>query len=607
MCGIAGVVDIDGLPPESKRNVETMMSRLRHRGPDDSGIHEDPGHRAVLGHRRLTILDLTDAGHQPLSRDGRHWLTYNGEVYNFRELRAELDRGGQSRPFRSSGDTEVVAAAWERWGAEALDRLRGMFAFAVWDESEHRLVLARDAIGIKPLYWAPYGGGIAFASEIKALTALPSIDLEIDGSAIDDYLTYGYIPHPKTAYRRIRELAPGSLMFVDRSGIRTETWWRPATVDGVHDAASALLATLRSGVASQLVSDVPIGVLLSSGFDSSAVAALASEASPGLLTFTMDIGDGDRSEAAAARHFAGLIGSEHREESVRSEIGRAQIEDVVDTWDQPFADSSALPTGDVCRLARRHVKVAIAGDGGDELFGGYDRHHKWLRLGRFDRVPSSATAGRALSSALPRASRVWRAARLLALRDADRYAALAGLFGPDLKRRIAGPALAQDAEEDAAWAIRRHWHDDLDPLSRCTWADLRTYLPDDILTKVDRASMRASLEVRPPLLDTPVVELVTSVPAEARFRVGDQKPLLRDALAGTLPAEVFERRKRGFSLPLTDWLGERSGELVAELRDGPACREGFLRADRIDELARPPFRGDHLWAALVLDAWLRRQ
>ena len=577
MCGIAGIV---GVAPDPAV-IERMVERLRHRGPDDHGIWRSED--AQLGHARLAILDLSAAGHQPMVRD-QLVISYNGEVYNFRELRRQLPG-----PFRSDCDTEVVLAAYAEHGERCLHRLRGMFAFAVWDARRHRLFAARDRLGIKPLFYRQLPGGLAFASEIKALLELGRPP--VDASALRDYLSYRYVPAPKTVYAEIRELPPGhTLVWEAGAPLEIARWWEPAaavTITDMDEAVQRLGRLLATAVPMHTLADVPVGVFLSGGIDSTTTVAFVDRP----RTFTLGSEVGHRDEAPVAREVAAHFGAEHHEllaEAVDLELA---LETQPRLFDQPFGDSGSWATFLVSRMAREHVTVALCGEGGDELFCGYQWYRRWAE------TPPGAALRRA-AGLLPIFSALGRSLRRRAATGLERYVAFLGPFTVEQKRALVGPRLAEEGYDDL-WFYRRHWREELPPLKRLQWADLHTYLAGDLLTRVDRASMAHSLELRPPLLDHELVELALSLdgPLLLDPATGTGKLVVRRLMEGRVPAGLFDRPKRGFNLPIRRWVARRP-RLLRDALDRLA-EAGIIRRPRALS-----FTGEQAWALLSLDRWM---
>jgi asparagine synthase (glutamine-hydrolysing) len=579
MCGIVGIV---GCPPEDTRVIERMTERLHHRGPDDRGTWRSAD--AQLGHTRLSILDLSPAGHQPM-RLGDLVLTYNGEIYNFRRLRCGLEG-----PFVSDGDTEVLLHLYARDGAACLGQLTGMFAFAVWDQRHRRLFAARDRLGIKPLYYRPLPGGLAFASEIKALLELGQP--AVDPTAIRDVLTYGWVPTPKSAFSGIHKLPPGHAMTWQDGRLSIERYWQPDPRTEITDMAEAcerLDALLGDVVPDHTLSDVPVGVFLSGGIDSTTVTAYLDH--PKTFTLSQDVAH--RSEAPAARIAASHFGTDHHEVRAGAVDLEQALSAMPDLYDEPFGDSGAWSVWMISRLARRRVTVALSGEGGDELFCGYQWYSRWFT------TPSSPVHD-VLARLVPPVTNFGRSLHRNATSGLERYATFLGVFTPQQKRALLGPRLV-DAHDDDLWFYRKNWRDDLDPLQRLQWADVHTYLPEGMLTKVDRASMDHSLEVRPPLLDHRIVEFAFKLhPSLQRdIRGGHGKLVVRQLMADRIPPGHFDRPKKGFNLPIRRWVRRHPGMIDAAL--DRLADAGVIRRPRITM-----FKNEQVWALLVLDRWLER-
>jgi len=616
MCGIVGLVRGGRSDHDA---VQRMNDALTHRGPDDAGIREWSDHGVSLGQRRLSIIDLSPLGRNPMANeDGSVWIVYNGEIYNFPELRRELEQLGHT--FRSHTDTEVILHAYEEWGDDHVHRLRGMFAYALYDRRPantspggFRLLLVRDRLGIKPLFYYTRPGCFAFASEIKGLLACDGIDREIDWTALYDFLTYWYIPAPKSAYVHIRKLPPAHLLVLDERGATVREYWtlpahaRSSGSRTPEEGVAQVAETLGQVVRDHLLSDVPLGVLLSGGVDSSAVTALASGAvHPPLRTFAAGFDVEDHSELDYARIVAAHYNTHHTESVVGRESLDRMLPHVLALYDEPFADTSAIPTYYVTAAAGEHVKVLLSGDGGDEVFAGYNWYGSWLARQSHDRVP--LVAGRLLAPLAewwPADRRGKALLNSLSRRALARYAAPMELFSPAQKRKLLAPSRLREFEGyDDYWHFRRFWREDLDPLARMQYLDLKTFLPDDILTKVDRASMASSVEVRPPLLDHELVELVFSMPSSWSLRAGEQKWLLKRAVEDRLPSAVLDRSKKGFSAPMTPWIAGSREWVERELGETSRLTDGaWLAPDLAGRLGQFP-RGAQVWGLLVLQRWL---
>lgn len=639
MCGIAGFVArpaANHMPA-----LRAMVERLAHRGPDDAGWWSDVAKGIHLGQRRLSILDLSAEGHQPMvSADGRYVLTYNGETYNHEELRARLAKQGHR--FRGRSDTEVVLEAIAAWGLrETLNHMNAMFAFALWDRAAGRLHLARDRFGEKPLYYADLFGGVAFASEMRSFDALPWFRRELDPSAVALLLRHNCIPAPYAAHPQVRKLPPATVLTIDDGHVGTPMpYWSAA--QEVHRAQAAPLqggpevtrplldALLRDAVRLRMVADVPLGAFLSGGIDSSTVVALmAAQSDAPVRTFTIGFREAAYDEAAAARAVANHLGTAHIERYVTPEEALAVVPRLPAIYDEPFADASQVPTFLVAELARRHVKVALSGDGGDEIFAGYNRY-SW-----------GASAWRRVRP-IPRPLRRLAAAGIRALspRSWDRLmGALGPILSPRLRTRLPGDKLHKLAgvlpskdEDEFYLGLASRWkrpteavHGASEPATLLTGArpspmpanlvermmllDTVTYLPDDILVKVDRATMAVGLEGRVPFLDSRVLSFAWRLPFDQRIRAGEGKWLLRQVLHQYVPPHLVERPKMGFGLPIGGWLrGPLRGWAEALLDERRLRREGLFDAAVVGRMWRQHLRGgrnwEHeLWCVLMVQAW----
>jgi asparagine synthase (glutamine-hydrolysing) len=573
MCGIAGIIG-------SRANVETvntMAQRLRHRGPDGDGIWSEPG--VALGHRRLSILDLSQGGHQPMVL-GPHVLTYNGEIYNHERLRASLPG-----PWYSSGDTEVLLHLLAQRGSAGLEQLIGMFAFAIWDAASRRLLLARDRLGIKPLYYQILPDGIAFASELKALLVLGKP--EIDPSAVRDYLYHGYVPAPKTIYRGIAKLPAGHTLSWQDGRVHIERYWSPSTAiesRSADDTLQRLDEILQEVVPAHTLSDVPVGVFLSGGIDS----ALTSFYLEAPHTYSLGFEAKDRSELDAARSAATHLNTVHTAMTAPAANFTQALDAMPELFDEPFGDSAAWSNYLIAQFARREVKVALSGEGGDEIFCGYPRY--WSKIGA-----RSNALNRMLAQFLPPLSRFAASMQRHAYVGLPAFAAaLGGMTAHQIDSLLADQW--REPDYDYQWFYRQYWRDGLSPLVQLRWLDLNTNLAEGLLTKVDRTSMAHSLEVRPPLLDHRLVEFMLSVdPAllvdESRRR---GKLLVRKLMEPRLPAGHLDRPKSGFGLPVHRWL-TRHPQILKEAVQR-LMERGVLRRAVGSEFRRA-------WSLLVLDRW----
>lgn len=648
MCGIAGVLDPTGaLSSEALHHMARAMGEaLAHRGPDDHGTWADGRAGIALAHRRLSVIDLSAEGHQPmLSASGRYAITYNGEIYNYVAIRRELEAIGAAPAWRGHSDTEAMLAAFERWGvADALQRFNGMFAYALWDRQDRVLHLARDRMGEKPLYYCVMRGRFAFGSELAALRAVPSFRGEIDRDALALLLRYNYVPAPWSIYRDVRKLRPGERAEIrcDDEGapnVRTCSYWSVAEVArrGIalpgpldeREAADRVRAELDRSVCLRMVGDVPVGAFLSGGIDSTLVTATMQRlSSQRVRTFTIGFGEREYDEAPWARRVASHLGTDHTEHYVTDAEARAVVPLLPTMYGEPFADSSQIPTFLVSKLARGSVTVALTGDGGDELFCGYERYVRNLlieRMPAFVRRTAASTlralpahcaakAASTLQAVLPRRHRFTHASgRLRKLGTAlghanprQRYLSLVSLWNDGLP--LAGPREVTGPPE--------HFAAEDPDLAVAPWmmlSDQRSYLPDDVLAKVDRASMSIALETRLPLLDHELVACAWSIPDALKLRNGHGKHLLRVLLTLDVPAELVERPKRGFAVPLGAWLRGPLREWAEALLDDTRLKcDGFLDADRVRRrwhatLADSSRSPEEIWGVLMFQSWLEAE
>jgi asparagine synthase (glutamine-hydrolysing) len=619
MCGIAGIADVTGRPVDGTL-LRAMTSIQSHRGPDGEGfVCRGP---VGLGHRRLAIIDLV-TGEQPMaSDDGRVWLVFNGEIYNYRELRGELE--GRGVRFRTASDTEVILRAYEADGFGCVNRLRGMFAFAILDERTRRLFLARDRVGIKPLVYSWDGRRLLFASEIKGLLEDGSVSREIDPAALADYLTYHYVPAPRTMFRSVRKLPPASTLVLPLDGgepVVSRYWqlrFRPDRRIGESEWLERLGGHLADAVKSHMVSDVPIGAFLSGGVDSSTVVALMARSTPTpIRTFSIGFAETDFDELAFARQVAARYGTDHFELVVKPNALDV-LPKLAWHFDEPFADSSAIPTYYVSKITREHVTVALSGDGGDENFAGYRRYARAEQfhgkldqgLGRLAR-PLLALAGRMLPLGAPGQAYT----SLLGAGGVERYLGLVSYERRSSARRLLADDLGAVARGVADPAAFRRLAADgcsSDYVSMLQHIDIETYLPDDILSKVDRASMAVSLEARVPLLDHVLMEFVATIPASFKLRNGTGKHLLKRAMLGSLPSEILSRRKMGFGVPLGAWFSRELRDMTRDILLSPSARQrGVFRTAEVERLLLVHDAGRRdcsarLWALVCFELWMRQ-
>lgn len=609
MCGIAGST-------ASETAVLTAMgARLRHRGPDADGLWQEAEGGMGLAHTRLAVIDLTPGGAQPMISDcGRYVLCYNGEIYNYKDLRADLEASGES--FRTQSDTEVLLRLLRRDGEAGLARLVGMFAFAFWDRQEKRLLLARDRLGIKPLVYAPLdGGGLAFASEIHALRAHPGIDLTLDREALSAFLACLYVPAPHTIHAGINKLPPGHLLVWQDGETRIERYWAPHYTGGrapsVEEAAEELLPALRDAVQSRMVADVPLGCFLSGGIDSSVIAALMAEAADEpVRSFTMTFEEAAYDERDAAAAVAGHIGATHTELPASPSLA-GLLDDYVEAFGEPFGNPTALLIHDLSRKAREHVTVALVGDGGDEVFAGYPRYQGGLWARDYRRIPAFVRRGLIGPAArlIPESSRgrhsLRRAREFLTEAnqpDADMYAAWVEYFSPEERRALLASGNAPARPIARLYADSPSTH----PLDAMQQTDLLSFLPGNLLAYGDAMSMRHALELRLPLIDHRVVEAVGRLDAGLRV-TGGLKGVLKAVARRLLPGDIVDRPKKGFNPPMGVWLKSDLKPLVEERLTPEAMAALGLDWSPVATLLADTRRDNALkiWALLVLDAWRR--
>ncbi|PYR26784.1 MAG: asparagine synthase (glutamine-hydrolyzing) [Acidobacteria bacterium] len=610
MCGIAGYVGWARGPDESAGDLAQMCEAIRHRGPDDAGYFIAPG--VALGMRRLSIIDVA-GGAQPIANeDGSLQVVFNGEIYNYQEIRSRLEREGHR--VVTGSDTETLVHLYEDHGPSLVHHLRGMFAFALWDTRRQTLLLARDRFGIKPLYYWQARGGLAFASELPSLQAMEWFPGRIDRPAVRDYLAFGYVPDPHSVFEGVRKLGPGQLLVWERGGnVRVSSYWSPARAEETRiderEAAQELRRLLAEAVRYHLIADVPLGAFLSGGVDSSVVVAeMSRQMDRPVQTFSIGFEEPEFNEAKDAAAAAKALGTEHTALIVRPDVD-ALIEDVVGSFDEPFGDYSAIPTYLVCRLARQHVTVALSGDGGDELFGGYSRYLIGQRQREIQPNSIRHLIG-AVARRLPHS--VIGRNRLLDL-SRTRWGRYAATLANPLQAAEGGIAESSLAESgEALDALVRRWSDlaeGRDFATQMTLVDILSYLPGDILTKVDRMSMAVSLEARVPLLDHRLAEFALSLPSHMKFRRGRGKWILRSAVADLVPGFVLAKPKQGFGVPLAQWFRHDLRHRLMSILDPGSPAYEYLDFPAVARLVKEHLSGrrDHsylLWRALVLHLWL---
>ncbi len=619
MCGICGVVNLSQAPVE-EIVLAGMTERISHRGPDARGMAR-PQPWVGLGHTRLKVIDLSDAAAQPMTNEARTvWVIFNGEIYNFQELRAELE--GLGHRFRSRSDTEVIVQAYEQWGAEAIPRLDGMFAIAIWDDARRQLLLVRDRTGKKPLFYYQAADCVAFASEVKALLANPQLSCEPDFDKLPLYLAYGYVPCPDTFYHRVQHVPPATLLVLDATTgrVQSRAYWRVSfdtrrPVPSHREAAARLRELLTAAVQKRLVADVPVGIFLSGGVDSTIIAGLASRLTSSVKSFTIGFeGDPQFDERHYARVAAQAFGTQHTEFVVEP-----QAIDLIDALvyhhDQPFGDSSAIPTYVLAKLTKSHVTVALNGDGGDELFAGYPRFMAGVlaeQLPALCKMPLAACAQLGSGRAFSLLARVGRFARAAQRPFVERYFYWNAYFSDSLAlvnpewRDGLTPAkirasFEQDVQEAASWSV----------LSRLLYVNFKEYLLNDLHIKMDRCTMAHGLEARSPLLDTAVIDYVCGLPDAMKLSWGRTKVLLREACADVLPPAIQRRGKWGFGVPIGTWFRGNLKPYIQEMLLSSGARwRRFLDAPIVEATVRAHWEhqrdtSHQLWVLLTFEVWLR--
>lgn len=628
MCGIYGKIRFDGRPASREDGVRSCDA-LSHRGPDDHGVYVRDG--VCLAHSRLSIIDLSSLGHQPMANEhGSFWIVFNGEIYNFQDLRPGLEQKGHV--FRSRTDTEVLLHLFEEEGSSCVERMRGMFAFAIWDEKNRTLFLARDRVGKKPLFYYHGKDFISFCSELRPLVGDPEIPVEVDREGIHHYLTYQSVPAPFTAYRGIRKLPPGHWLQVRDEKVEIRRYWKlsftpkyPAdTPRRQAELEDELLGKIRDSVRLRLMSDVPLGALLSGGVDSSGIVALMAEATPGtpVKTFSVGFQEKEYNELEFARQVASLFHTDHREFTLRPDM-LSVLPLLVEHFGEPFADSAAIPTYYISKVARDHVTVALCGDGGDESFAGYTRYKINRLLRGFDVIPHGISRSiYQMLEAIPNSPSdhkyLWIAKRFfksISSTPATRYLRFLTHFDREMKEKLYTTEFARamegiDSDEIAVARFRETDADNL--LDAILYVDIHTYLPDTLLPKVDITSMANSIEMRSPLLDHELMEFAARLPVNWKFRHLTTKYMLKKVFGKFLPPDLLHRPKKGFSVPLNRWFRTELKEMVHDtLLSSRASGRGYFRDDAVrrilDEQSRDTWHWHHhIYNLLMLELWHRR-
>ncbi len=602
MCGILGTVD--SRHPIAAEVFDSMLDTLAHRGPDGRGVRSFDEGRVRLGHRRLAIIDLSAAGAQPMANaDGSLWLTFNGEIYNYRALREQLAKQGHA--FRSQSDAEVIVHAYEEWGERCVQRLRGIFAFGIWNEKERCLFLARDHFGVKPLYYARYGERFCFASQPKAILEDPAFRREIDAQGLRDFFAYGFVPRDRCAFKDMRKLPAGHTATLKGGTLQLHRYWQlecRAEITDPTEASLKLRAGLIDAVRSNLVADVPVGCFLSGGIDSSLLVGLARESVPGLRTFTVGFHERYSDERDHARLIARHFGTAHHESVLERGSLASGLWNVQEYFDEPFDPDGPLPALEVARLARENdTVVALGGDGADEMFAGYLRYDDFNRP---DWLPAAIWPGLGRVRALP--------LRTANASDAARYFAYDGCLTDELQRELFTGAFASQVPDRATDVMSSLFPVDLPAVTAAQYTDMQLYLVDHILCKVDRASMAHGVETRVPYLDPELAAMAFRIPVSIHYRGGERKALLKRIAAQYLPDEAITGRKKGFSAPLLTWFEPHLDDWNRKVLDQGLLRQlDILRPDWAARLAA--LRGRHprtgaraRWLLLAAELWARR-
>lgn len=617
MCGICGIWNYGTGEPIDPAALKRATDAMLHRGPDDEGFHVEGA--LGLGNRRLSIIDLP-GGHQPLSNEnGRIWTTFNGEIYNYRELRQDLEARGHK--FRTASDTETIVHLYEQYGLGCLEHLRGMFAFALWDSRERRLLLVRDRVGVKPLFYRLEPGRLMFASELRALRELATQPLAIDPQSVYDFFGFRYVPAPHTFYRGVEKLLPGHFLLADERGVRVESYWdvpeEEETLRSAEDFAEEVAERLRESVRLRLIADVPLGVFLSGGVDSTAVVAMMAElgARP-IRSFSVGFEEPEYDERPHARRVARRFATEHHEIVVRAQNLAEDLAHLIAFRDEPVAEPTDVALFRVARLASESVKVVLAGEGGDELFAGYPKYAADRLAGLVSALPQEMT--RAIVRWLPyRQRRARLALETLSIRDeAERSATWFASFSREERELLFSPDFL--AEVDVAHPARVFEHylvkvRDRSPLKRMLYADLKIWLPDNLLLRGDQMTMAASIEERVPFLDHKLVELAARIPSRMLARGFRTKVLLKQALRPYVPPETLRRRKVGFTVPVGPWFRQSLKSLVADLVLSPeALARGYFNRQAMESFVRDHFDGvrdrrKELWALVNFELWVRQK
>ena len=615
MCGICGILKFDANDSVSPRLLKAMADKISHRGPDDFGYYLEG--RVGLGHRRLSIIDL-GGGKQPIfNEDGSIVIVFNGEIYNYAELTAELVARGHV--FKTRSDTEAIVHAYEEYGDDCVTRLRGMFAFALWDRRKQRLLLVRDRLGIKPLYYHHGRESFVFASEIKALLEAPGIPREVDETALNLYLSLRYVPGPRTMFKDILKLQPGHLLVVDSSGVHIRKYWdieySPALPSGV-DALKEFDRLLEESVRLRLMSEVPLGVFLSGGLDSSAILAVMSRIHQGERIKTFSVGyegsygrEDENNEFEYAQQAARAFGAEHHEFRLNALDFRDFIPQLVWHLDEPLADPSCIPLYFISKLARQYITVVLSGEGADEVLAGYSIYSKMLAIENLRQIPGAGSVAGRLASALP-GGKVQNYLRMTGMPLSQRYRGVSRGFFPALQARLMGRDARTDASQDAVYDPYFQAVEHASPLNRMLYVDAKVWLPDDLLLKADKMTMANALELRVPFLDHKLVEFAAQLPGSMKLEGGVGKRILRRSMESILPDSILHRPKKGFPVPTHAWLQGQLKEFTRETLLAPdsACRRYFdpgVLGEIVGGQETGTDRHQELWTLVIFEFWHR--
>ncbi|HDZ77047.1 MAG TPA: asparagine synthase (glutamine-hydrolyzing) [Candidatus Omnitrophica bacterium] len=624
MCGICGIIDYSTNSGIGEDRIRKMCVKMQHRGPDDEGVYIDrEGLVAALGHRRLSIIDLSSAGQQPMpNEDGTIWLVFNGEVYNFSSLRGELEEKGHR--FKSVTDSEAIIHLYEEYGEDCVKYIRGMFAFAIWDRNQKKLLLARDRAGKKPLLYSHHNNKFCFASEFSALLASELIEKEINHNSIDSYLSYGYVPAPSSIYRNVSKLLPGHILILKDNQVTITKYWQLNYDNKINiaedDAATEVLRLLKEAVSVRLRSDVPLGAFLSGGIDSSVVVGLMSQLSKSKVkTFSIGFEDKAYNELGYARDIAKHFNTEHNEFIVRPKALEI-LPLLVERYGEPYADSSCIPVYYVSQQTKQSVTVALNGDGGDEFFAGYDRYRAMLAAESYQRMPSMVRAlaesfMRILPDGADQKNRLQRIKRFIlaaSLPVQDRYFNWMTIFNNAIKQEMYSKKMLQlTAKHNSSDSIKTCFKDAKDYLllDQILYTDVMTYLPNDLLVKVDIASMSNSLEARSPFLDHKLMEFIVRLPVEYKIKGSIKKYILKRAVDGLIPKDNIKRKKMGFGVPVGRWFRTELKDFIIDVLLSPrSLGRGYFNPEPIKVLIKDHIEGrkdygPQIWALLMLELW----